>query len=161
MMKKLSKSKRTICGMLATIMIAMCLTAIVPAPKVLANGKKDATTTENSSAESSNNNDLGDVNVQMSADGKRLDVTGLSTGNGKDTWNTIFNKTKVFIIGFSGLTMLIMVGLFIKNFVALGAAANNPTARSQALTGCLWTGIAAALAGSVTLIVGLFWNAFK
>lgn len=160
MMKKLSKSKRTICGMLATIMIAMCLTTIVPAPKVLAKDKKDESTTTESSNVSSNNNDLGDVNVKMGKDGK-LNVTGLNSGDGKSTWNTIFEKTKVFIIGFSGLTMLIMVGLFIKNFVALGAAANNPTARSQALTGCLWTGIAAAAAGSVTLIVGLFWNAFK
>jgi hypothetical protein len=52
-----------------------------------------------------------------------------------------------------------MIVLFIVQFMKLGASAGNPQARSQALTGVLWTGIAAALLGSVTIIVGFFYNA--
>ena len=105
-------------------------------------------------------NDLNDVKIEMGDDGG-LTIDGISDGDGASTWNTIFNKSKVFVMGFSGIGTIAFIGFFIKNFIALGANSNNPSGRSQALTGCLWTGIAAAACGSVTLLVGLFWNAFK
>lgn len=108
----------------------------------------------------SEKNDLNNVKVSIGDNGE-LKVDGITDGNTANTWNTIFNKSKLFVIGFSGLATIVFIGLFVKNFVALGAASNNPQGRNQALVGCLWTGLAAAGCGSVTLLVGLFWNAFK
>ena len=157
MMMKMTKGHRFVSGLIATLLIALCVTFVTPTQRVYASGN---TTSGGASTESNNENDLNNVNVSMGSDGT-LVVDGLSDGTAADTWNTIFNKSKVFLVGLAGIGMLVFVGLFIKNFMALGAAANNPTARSQALTGCLWTGIATAACGSVTLLIGLFWNAFK
>ena len=77
-------------------------------------------------------------------------------GSQDDAWTTIFTKYKGVIMGVSGIATLTMVVLFILNFMKLGQAAGNPQARSQALTGLLWTGLAAAGAGGVTVFVGVF-----
>ena len=76
-------------------------------------------------------------------------------------WKKIFDKYKGIIIGLSGIATLTMVVLFILNFMKLGQSAGNPQAKSQALTGLLWTCIAAAGAGGVTLFVGSFSNMLK
>ena len=161
MTKKMTKGHRFVSGLIVTLLLTLCFACVTPTRMVYANSNEK----KQAEGESQNDggktaNDLNDVSVSMGSDGK-LNVDGLSDGTATDTWNAFFEKSKVFLIGFAGIGMLIFIGLFIKNFIALGAAANNPTARSQALTGCLWTGIAAALCGSVTLLVGLFWNAFK
>ena len=77
-------------------------------------------------------------------------------GDQDSAWTTIFDKYKGVIMGVSGIATLTMVVLFILNFMKLGQAAGNPQARSQALTGLLWTGLAAAGAGGVTVFVGVF-----
>lgn len=161
MTNKMTNGHRFVSGLIVTLLLTLCFACVTPTRVVYANSNEK----EQSEDESQNDggktaNDLNDVSVSMGSDGK-LNVDGLSDGTAADTWNAFFEKSKVFLIGFAGIGMLIFIGLFIKNFIALGAAANNPTARSQALTGCLWTGIAAAACGSVTLLVGLFWNAFK
>ena len=172
MTKKMTKGHRFVSGLIVTLLLTLCFACVTPTRMVYANSNEkkqaeDANSNEKKQAEGESQNDggktandLNDVSVSMGSDGK-LNVDGLSDGTATDTWNAFFEKSKVFLIGFAGIGMLIFIGLFIKNFIALGAAANNPTARSQALTGCLWTGISAALCGSVTLLVGLFWNAFK
>ncbi|ADO59552.1 hypothetical protein [Paenibacillus polymyxa] len=71
----------------------------------------------------------------------------------------IIEKYRGFIAGISGVAALTMIVIFIINFLKLGASVGNPQARSQALTGVLWSGIAAAGLGAVSLIVGLFYNA--
>lgn len=76
--------------------------------------------------------------------------------NQASAWTKIFTKYKGVIMGISGIATLTMVVLFILNFMKLGQSAGNPQARSQALTGLLWTGIAAAGAGGVTVFVGVF-----
>ena len=102
---------------------------------------------------------LEDINITYSSE------TGITTGdnsawnqygNQDDAWTTIFTKYKGVIMGVSGIATLTMVVLFILNFMKLGQAAGNPQARSQALTGLLWTGLAAAGAGGVTVFVGVF-----
>jgi hypothetical protein len=122
--------------------------------------KNKATTTESGE---SNNNDIGNLSISMADDGNGASVTvaGLDSGNTSSTWNTIFKKYKVVILGFSGIATLTFVLLFIKNFISLGACSDNPQARRGAITGCLWTGIATALCGSIMLVVGLFWNGLK
>ena len=100
---------------------------------------------------------INQAQVQMTADGK-LNVYGMGTGDA-NTWNQLFAKYKNVIVGISGIGAITMMALFIIQFMKLGASAGNPQARSQALTGVLWTGIAAALLGAVSIIAGFFYNA--
>jgi hypothetical protein len=99
----------------------------------------------------------GGVNVQVGADGQ-LVVDGI-TSDDTSVWNQLFDRFKGIIVGLTGIGTLVMIVLFIIQFMKLGSSAGNPQARSQALTGVLWTGVAAALLGSVTIIVGFFYNA--
>ena len=95
-----------------------------------------------------------DFNVEIDEKGPK--VSG--TQDSKSAWKTVIDKYKYFISGFAGVGAVTMVALFIKNFISLGASSGNPNARSQALTGCLWTGIAAAGLGAVSLITGVFYK---
>ena len=79
--------------------------------------------------------------------------------NQANAWNNLFARYKAFIVGISGIGAITMIVLFIVNFMKLGASAGNPQARSQALSGVLWTGLAAAGLGAATIIVGFFYNA--
>ena len=76
-------------------------------------------------------------------------------------WNKIFKEYRGLIMGVSGIATLTMVILFIMNFMKLGASAGNPQAKHQATMGLLWTGIAAAGAGGVTIFVGVASNLLK
>ena len=98
-----------------------------------------------------------DVGVQMGTNGK-LEIDGISSDD-TSAWNSLFGRIKGIIVGLTGVGTLAMIVLFIIQFMKLGSSAGNPQARSQALTGVLWTGVAAALLGSVTIIVGFFYNA--
>lgn len=112
-------------------------------------------------AGSANPNDV-DVQLDAGDDGKmKLEVTGggFTNGGSADAWESFIGKYRNFITGIAGIGAVTMVVLFIVQFMKLGASAGNPQARSQALVGVLWTGIAAAGLGAVTLIVGFFYNA--
>ena len=98
-----------------------------------------------------------DVSVVMDTDGK-LEIAGIGTGD-SNQWNNLFAKYRTVIVGISGIGAITMIVFFIMNFMKLGASAGNPQARSQALTGVLWTGLAAAGLGAVSIIVGFFYNA--
>lgn len=98
-----------------------------------------------------------DVGITMGDNGK-LEIDGISSDD-TSAWNSLFGRIKGIIVGLTGVGTLAMIVLFIIQFMKLGSSAGNPQARSQALTGVLWTGVAAALLGSVTIIVGFFYNA--
>lgn len=92
----------------------------------------------------------------------------LGTGGNLDTgtaptvgagFEGIIVKYRTFIVGLAGVAAVTMVALFIVQFIKLGQSAGNPQARSQALAGVLWTGVAAAGLGSVSLITALFYKA--
>lgn len=88
--------------------------------------------------------------------------TDTKSADGKtNAWVTLLTKYRGFIAGIAGVGAVTMIVLFIVQFMKLGASAGNPQARSQALVGVLWTGIAAAGLGAVTLIVGFFFNSIK
>ena len=99
----------------------------------------------------------GDVDVGIDSDGN-LVVDGISSDD-TSSWNQLFARFKGVIVGLTGVGTLVMIVLFIIQFMKLGTSAGNPQARSQALTGVLWTGISAALLGAVTIVVGFFYNA--
>ena len=86
----------------------------------------------------------------------------VSTSNGtQDTFGKIMEKYKGVITFVGGIATVTMVAIFILNFMKLGSTATNPTERQKVLTGLVWSGIAAALLGSVTLIVGVFYGMLK
>ncbi|WPS85493.1 hypothetical protein SMD22_00085 (plasmid) [Brevibacillus halotolerans] len=104
------------------------------------------------------NSDIPKVTVNDQG-GITIDGGGFKQEEGKSSWNQIIEKYRGFIVGISGVAAITMVVIFIIQFLKLGASAGNPQARSQALIGVLWSGIAAAGLGAVSLIVGLFYNA--
>jgi len=106
----------------------------------------------------SKGNDPGAVSVKIN-DGK-LTVSGggFTEGGSAKAWEEFIKKYRNFITGVAGIGAVTMIVLFIIQFMKLGASAGNPQARSQALVGVLWTGIAAAGLGAVTIIVGFFYN---
>ena len=116
-----------------------------------------STSSGSSSSTSSGASHPSDVDVQMGDHGK-LDVEGLPSDR-TSAWNSIFSRFKDVIVGFTGAGTLFMVVLFVIQITKLGASAGNPHARSQALKGVMWTGIATTLFGSVTVIIGFFYNA--
>ncbi|AFV21965.1 MULTISPECIES: hypothetical protein [Bacillus] len=89
---------------------------------------------------------IGDVEVKVGSDGKlELSGGGMSnTSNSGSAWTNFINKYRNFIVGISGIGAVSMIMFFIFQFMKLGASAGNPQARSQALTGLIWSGIAAA-----------------
>lgn len=106
------------------------------------------------------NADPNAVNVSIDSKGAlKVSGGGFTGGASADAWEAFIGKYKNFITGIAGIGAVTMVVLFIIQFMKLGASAGNPQARSQALVGVLWTGIAAAGLGAVTLIVGFFYNA--
>ncbi len=101
--------------------------------------------------------DWGDGYLNISNNGSVV-ATSNST---ESTFGKIMEKYKAVITFVSGIATVTMVAIFILNFMKLGSTATNPTERSKVLTGLIWSGIAAALLGSVTLIVGVFYGMLK
>ena len=114
----------------------------------------------NNNNQSTNNHDPGQVDVKINNGKLEVSGGGFTASSTASAWEDFINKYRNFIVGIAGIGAVTMIVLFIIQFLKLGASAGNPQARSQALVGCLWTGIAAAGLGAVTLIVGFFYNAF-
>ena len=101
--------------------------------------------------------EVDNFSVGMTNDGQ-LNVQGIGTGDANQ-WNNLFGRYRTVVVGVSGVGAITMIVFFIINFMKLGSSAGNPQARSQALTGVLWTGLAAAGLGAVSIIAGFFYNA--
>ncbi len=99
---------------------------------------------------------VNDIGVKME-DG-RIQMSGFGSGDQSQTWTLIFAKYKTFIAGISGVAAITMLIFFILNFMKLGASAGNPQQRQQALMGVLWTGLAAAGLGAVSIFFGFFYS---
>lgn len=130
-------TKRFTVGILLTVLFALILSFAMPI-------SADAAGIPNVNFDSKGN-------MTVSGD-------GFTQSGGKSAWESLIEKYRGFIIGISGIAAITMVVIFIFQFLKLGASAGNPQARSQALVGVLWSGIAAAGLGAVTLIVGLFYR---
>ena len=76
-------------------------------------------------------------------------------------WNDIYDKYSIGIVIFSGIVSLVFVILFIINITKFAQSAGNPQTRKQAIQTLMWTGIAAAIFGGITLIVGISSVLFK
>lgn len=111
----------------------------------------------------SKGDDIGGVEVKVDSNGK-LVISGnenFSNGGTTSAWDNLFKKYRTFIVGISGIGAISMIVFFVIQFMRLGASAGNPSARSQAVVGVLWTGLAAAGLGAVTIVVGFFYNSIK
>ena len=59
------------------------------------------------------------------------------------------------------ITSILTITMFIfmlVQFTKLGASGDNDSARKKAIAGILTTGIATALFGGASIIIGFFWN---
>lgn len=90
-------------------------------------------------------------------EGGEVSIDGQSTDS-KDAFNTILTKYRRIITLASGLATITLVAVFIFLITKLGTTGDNPSARSKVIAGLIVSGIAVALLGSVTLIVGLFYG---
>lgn len=76
-------------------------------------------------------------------------------------FNRILSDYKVIILGIMGLVDLFLIGVLIFRFIKLGSVGGNPTEVKNALTSLGITLLAVAIAGSITLWYGLFYNALR
>lgn len=75
-----------------------------------------------------------------------------------NAFNDIMDKLDVAIAGFTGVLTIIMVGLFAWKAFQLAKASDNPNERQKCITGMIWFAIGAAIFGSITMFMGLFYN---
>lgn len=106
-------------------------------------------------------NAVGDVDINVS--GGKLNITGggMDYSDGDSAWSAFLNKYKAFVVGISGVGAVSMIAFFIYNFMKLGATSTNPSERAKVLQGLVWSALAAAGLGAVTIIVGFFYGALQ
>lgn len=79
--------------------------------------------------------------------------------NTDGSFTTIITKYKAIAVAIMGILTITMLIFMLIQFTKLGAAGDNEMARKKAIMGILTTGIATALLGGATIIVGFFWGA--
>jgi len=84
-----------------------------------------------------------------------------ASDNTADSIATIMTKGRAIGMGFTGICTLLMLIFTIIQISKLAAAGDNEMNRKKAIGGIMTTGIATALLGSITVVVGFFWGALK
>lgn len=101
--------------------------------------------------------------AEMDANGN-LKITGSSGDSTKDTvsvFNTIMDKGRIIVSGFTGICSIILVGLFVMKAFNLSKSSDNPQERSKCINSLIFYFIGAALFGAASLFSGLFYNLFN
>ena len=83
----------------------------------------------------------------------------LNPDEGKNSTTTIITKYRTIAVALMGILTITMLIFMLIQFTKLGAAGDNEMARKKAIMGILTTGIATALLGGSSIVVGFFWNA--
>ena len=146
----LNKLKKFITKTIAGVMASGIMLTMTP---VIANAADEA----------KDSGSIGDVNVTVGDDGS-LVVSGggmSSTTTSGTAWTKIIQKYKNFIVGISGIGCVSMILFAVFNFMQLGAKSGNSSERQKCIVGLVFSGVAAAGLGSVTVIVGFFYSALK
>jgi hypothetical protein len=156
-------TKRFSVGMFLAFLLSMLMIFANPVQSYAAPQNQGQGQTQQQGVQQAVNDgaNIGGVKFEVNSDGQ-LTVNSDSEfkkASSISAWNDLIKKYRKFIVGVSGIGAVSMIGFFIVQFMKLGASAGNPQARSQALVGVLWTGIAAAGLGAITTIVGFFYNA--
>lgn len=99
--------------------------------------------------------------VSLSEDGNLIISGGddMDFTEGGSGWATFYSKYRNIITAFGGVATITMLAAFIFHLTKLGVTAGDPNARRGALVGLLFTGIATAGLGSVTVIMWFFYTA--
>lgn len=106
--------------------------------------------------------DLNSLNITVDSNGNMtMTGGGMTIEDSGSAWTQFLSKYKGFIVGVSGIGAISMIAFFIYNFMKLGAVSTNPSERAKVLQGLIWSGIASAGLGSVSIIVGFFYGALK
>lgn len=92
-------------------------------------------------------------------DGSINDSSDVAQQNTDGSFTTIITKYKSIAVAIMGILTITMLIFMLIQFTKLGAAGDNEMARKKAIMGILTTGIATALLGGATIIVGFFWGA--
>lgn len=103
---------------------------------------------------------ISDIDISMDDSGMSISGAGFDNDS-KQAWESFFKRYKKIIMGVSGFATLTMILIFIYCFIKLGVSSGNEKARREAQIGILWSGIASACLGSVTLIVAFFYGSFR
>lgn len=108
------------------------------------------------------NGDLSGLDIKITDTGAlTMKGGGMEQTTGATAWNSFLAKYKNFIVGISGVGAVTMILFFIMQLLKLGGTAGNPQERSKVLAGLVWSGVAAAGLGIVSVLVGFFYNALK
>ena len=81
--------------------------------------------------------------------------------NSEEAKATVIEKYKALITFIGGIITVTMVAIFIIQFLKLGTISSNPRDRKEVITGLLISGVSAALMGSITFFVGVFYGLLK
>lgn len=93
---------------------------------------------------------------------KILDNQVYLIGDWRLSFTIMLIEYRNIINGVLGCATMLMILMFILNFMKLGtAAADNPQARKKVMGSLMATGLATAGLGSVSLVVGLFYSFLK
>lgn len=84
-----------------------------------------------------------------------------TSGNTGKSISNVLSKYKELAVGVMGVLTVTMLIFMLIQFAKLGASGDNDMARKKAIMGILTTGIATALLGGSTIVVGFFWGALK
>lgn len=95
----------------------------------------------------------------VSDDGQINSGSEVARQNTDGSFTTIITKYKSIAVAIMGILTITMLIFMLIQFTKLGAAGDNEIARKKAIMGILTTGIATALLGGATIIVGFFWGA--
>lgn len=82
-------------------------------------------------------------------------------GDSLKTSDDFLNKYKGVLVLVGSIATITALMFLIINITKLGGAGNNPTTRQSAVMGIIWSGIAIALLGSVTMWFGYFFYFLK
>ena len=81
-----------------------------------------------------------------------------SSGGGEGGFTVAITQYRTIAVAITGILTITMLIFMLIQFTKLGASGDNEMARKKAIMGILTTGIATALLGGATIIVGFFWN---
>lgn len=83
---------------------------------------------------------------------------GEVSGGGEGGFTVVITQYRTIAVAITGILTITMLIFMLIQFTKLGASGDNEMARKKAIMGILTTGIATALLGGATIIVGFFWN---
>lgn len=115
------------------------------------------TSADTSTSTTTGDTSAGGIFNNMTVDGTTGNVT-MGSAVTSNNYGAVTTKAQNLAIWVSGILSIIMLMCLLLQIAKLGSAGDNEMARKKATMGILTTGIALALFGGSTIVVGFFWN---